>query len=258
MTIQNNGFGATTVSDGFGTLVYGAGKVQFGNYAGPNLITGNRSGGISLNENGEVSLWGGTNTITNNGGTGIQGRTGSQLTLAGNVEISGHTAFGLDIGAKSQAFLDSTLGSNVIHNNGSGSLPVRAGIRVDGNSQLFLIGPNQIVQNGGPGVLGDINSSMDVSASTISGNQAEGIRLLHASVLNLGGGTSFGGNGGGAITCDSTSLLVTANNTHQCANTSVSDSNLQDAVESAPVVPDFKGKMAEYQRFRSLIPRPRP
>ncbi len=255
-TIQNNGFGATTVNDGFGTLVYGAGQVQFGNYAGPNLITGNRTGGVSLNENGEVSFWGGTNTVTNNGGTGIQGRSGSQLTLAGNVEVSGHTAFGLDISSKSHAFIDASSAANVIHNNGTGSLPVRAGIRIDGNSQLLLSGPNQIVQNGGPGVLGDINSSIDVSGSTISGNQSEGIRLLHQTVLNLGSGVSLSGNGGAAITCDSTSLLIAPSNLHLCQNTQISDSSLHEAVESAPVVPNFSGKMQEYKRFRSLIPRP--
>jgi hypothetical protein len=256
-TIQNNGFSATTIDDGFGALVLGAGQVQFGNYAGPNLITGNRYGGTSLGENAEVSFWGGTNTITNNGATGIKAQFGGQLTLFGNVEVSGHTTFGLDISSRSQARIDAGVAPNVIHNNGTGSVPVRAGIRVDGNSQLLLIGPNQIVQNGGPGVLGDINSSMDVSGATISGNQAEGIRLLHASVLDLGSGMSFSANGGAAITCDSTSLLVTANNTHQCVNTSISDSIVHEAIESAPVVPDFKGKMAEYERYRKLIPRPR-
>lgn len=259
MTIQNNGFGVTGVTlDGFGAEVYGAGQIQFGNYAGPNLITGNRRGGLSLNENGEASFWGGTNTVTNNGPVGIQGRYGSQLTLFGNVEISGHTTFGIDISSKSQAYLDATVAPNVIHNNGAGSVPVRAGIRVDGGAQATLIGPNQISQNGGPGVLGDINSSMDISGATISGNQAEGIRLLHQTVLDLGPGMVFGGNGGATVACDDTSLLVTSDNIQtQCPSSQASESSLPEVMQSAPVVPDFSGKREEYKRFRALIPGPK-
>jgi hypothetical protein len=255
-TIQNNGFGATTTLDGFGVEVFGAGQFQLGNYAGPNLITGNRRGGLSANENAEVSLWGGTNTITNNGATGIQLRYGSQLTLFGNVEISGHTTFGLDVSSKSQAYLDASVAPNVIHNNGSGALPVRAGIRVDGGSQVTLIGPNQVSQNGGPGVLGDINSSMDIAGATISGNQSEGIRLVHQTVLDLGSGMVFTGNAGAAVTCDNTSLLVTSEkHLHLCWNVRAADFSVPEAGPSIPVVPNFSGKMEEYKRFRARIPR---
>ena len=256
--IQNNGFSATTLSDGFGADVRGAGQIQFGNYAGPNLITGNRSGGVSLQENAEVSFWGGTNTIHNNGATGILDRFGSQLTLFGNVEISGHSAVGLDISSKSQAYLDAGIAPNVIRNNGSGSGVVHAGIRVDGGSQLVLSGPNQIIQNGGPGVLGDINSSMDVSGSTISGNQADGIRVLHQTVVDLGPGMTFAGNDGAPIACDNTSMLVTTGkiNSH-CLNVQPGDSGTHETTDSIPLLPNFSGKMKEYKRQRSLIPRPR-
>ena len=258
LTVQNNGFGATSGLDGFGLEVFGGGQLQVGNYAGPNLITGNRRGGVTANENAEVSFWGNTNTITNNGATGIQARYGTQLTVFGNVEISGHTTFGLDISSRSQAYLDSTAGSNVIHNNGTGSQPVRAGIRVDGNSQATLVGPNQISQNGGPGVLADINSSMEVSGATISSNQAEGVRLLHRAVLDLGAGMVFGGNGGAAVTCDNTSLLVTSTQIQtQCANTEASEFTMPEVAQSAPITPDFKARMEEYKRFQALIPRPK-
>jgi hypothetical protein len=258
--IQNNGFGASTLPDGFGTDVRGAGQIQFGNYAGPNLITGNRSGGVSLQENAEVSFWGGTNTIQNNGATGIVDRFGSQVTLFGNVEISGHTAAGLDIASRSQAYLDASVAPNNIHNNGFGPGGVRAGIRVDGSSQLVLTGPNQITQNGGPGVLGDINSSMDLSGSTISGNQSDGIRALHQTVVDLGPGMSLTGNGGAPITCDNTSMLVTAGKASaHCLNVQASESGSHEAVglTSIPSVPNFTSKMKEYKRERSLIPRPR-
>jgi len=254
--LKNNGFTATGGYDGYGAEVHGAGQIQMGNYAGPNLITGNRRGGVYVDENGEVSFWGSTNTVTNNGPVGIQQRYGSQLTLFGNVEISGHTGVGLDVGSRSQAYLDSTFGSNLIHNNGNGTTPVRAGIRVDGNSQLTLIGPNQIMQNGGPGVLGDINSSMDISGATISGNQAEAIRVLHQSVLDLGPGMVISGNGGGSVTCDSTSLLVTTNTLQtNCAIGQAFESAPAEFAQSAPVIPDLSAKRKEYERFRALIPR---
>jgi hypothetical protein len=256
--IQNNGFGANTLPDGFGADVRGAGQIQFGNYAGPNLITGNRSGGVSLQENAEVSFWGGTNTIHNNGATGIWDRFGSQITLFGNVEISGHTAIGVDISSKSQAYIDASVAPNIVHNNGSGSGPGRAGIRVDGNSELLLVGPNQITQNGGPGLLGDINSSMDVSGATISGNQSDGIRVLHQTVLNLGPGMNLSGNGGAGITCDNTSMLVTAGKTNShCLNVQASDSSPREPLASIPALPNLTGKMEDYTREHSLIPRPR-
>jgi len=258
--IQNNGFSASTLPEGFGADVRAAGQIQFGNYAGPNLITGNRSGGVSLQENAEVSFWGGTNAIQNNGATGVLEQFGSQVTLFGNVEISGHTAVGLDIGSRSQAYLDASVAPNNIHNNGFGPGAVHSGIRVDGSSQLVLRGPNQITQNGGPGVLGDINSSMDLSGSTISGNQSDGIRALHQTVVDLGPGMSLTGNGGALITCDNTSMLVTAGKAiAHCLNVQASDSGSHEAggLTSIPSVPNFSSKIKEHRRERSLIPRPR-
>jgi len=256
--VQNNGSSVSAGPDGFGVDVRGAGRIQFGSYAGPNQISGNRVGGVSLSENAEVSFWGGTNTLHNNGATGILEGFGSQVTLFGNVEISGHTAVGLDIGSRSQAYLDASVAPNNIHNNGFGPGAVHAGIRVDGSSQLVLTGPNQVTQNGGPGVLGDINSSMDLSGSTISGNQSDGIRALHQSVLDLGPGMSLTGNGGAPITCDNTSMLVTAAKASaHCLNVQASDSGSHEAVglTSVPSVSNFGSKMREHTRERSLIPR---
>ena len=258
--IQNNGLTASSGPDGFGVDVRGSGRIQFGSYMGPNVISGNRLGGVSLLENAEISFWGGSNTISDNGEVGIWNRLGSQITFAGNVVISRHSAIGVDISSKSQAFFDAAAGPNIIRNNGSGSAAIRAGIRVDGNSQLVLTGPNHITQNGGPGVLGDINSSMDVSGSTISGNQSDGIRALHQTVVDLGPGMSLTGNGGAPITCDNTSMLVTAvKASSRCLNVQASDWGSHEAVglASIPSVPNFSGKMKEYTRERSLIPRPR-
>jgi hypothetical protein len=205
-----------------------------------------------MSENAEVSFWGGTNTISSNGTTGIWSRFGSQVTFAGNVVISGHTAIGVDISSKSQAFF---VGPNIIRNNGSDPASVRAGIRVDGNSQLVLEGPNRITHNGGPGVLGDINSSMDVSGSAITGNQGDGIRLLHASVLDLGPETSLTGNGGNAVACDNTSMLVTSSKiSAHCFNTQISETSVHQSAQTPQTMLDFSGKQQEYLRLRSLLP----
>jgi hypothetical protein len=104
--------------------------------------------------------------------------------------------------------------------------------------------------------LGDINSSMDIAGATISGNQSEGIRLVHQTVLDLGSGMVFTGNGGASVTCDNTSLLVTSEkHQHLCWNVRAADFSVSEAGPSVPVMPNFSGKMEEYKRFRARIPR---
>jgi hypothetical protein len=113
-----------------------------------------------------------------------------------------------------------------------------------------------VSQNEGPGVLGDINSSMDIAGPTISGNQSEGIPLVHQIVLDLGVRMVFAGNGGAAVTCDNTSLLLTSEkHPNLCWNVRAADFSVPEAGPSIPVVPSFSGKMEEYKRFRARIPR---
>jgi len=167
----------------------GGGKAQMGAFFGPNVIENNPNGGVSLQENAEISFWSlpqfsGPNIIRNNGPFGVEAGFGSQVTLAG-AHITGHTGPGVDIYAHSQLYGTSQLqglGTTQILNNGTTGDPLSAAIRVDGNSEALLRGVN-ISQNNGPAILALVNSSADFS------------------------GMAFNGNAG-VIACDSTSTMV--------------------------------------------------
>ena len=168
----------------------GAGRAQMGSVFGPNIIENNSNGGVSLQENSEISFWslsgvpGAANIIRNNGPFGVEAGFGSQVTLAG-AQISGHTGPGVDIYGHSQLYASSQLpGLNAtqVQNNGTAGGPLSAGVRIDGNSEALLRGVN-ISQNAGPAILALVNSSVDFAGNTFTGNT-------------------------GVITCDSSSTMV--------------------------------------------------
>jgi Right handed beta helix region len=166
-TIANNTF-APGSNSGFGIDMRGAGRAQFGTVYGPNYVTGNQSGGASLQENSEISFWsfGASNFIQNNGPLGVSAGLGSQVTVYNNAVISGHTSAGVDLYGNSQAYL---FGPNTLQGNGSSSDARSAAIRVDGNSEAFVRG-GAVTGNAGPAMLVLVNSSADFSGVSFSGN----------------------------------------------------------------------------------------
>jgi hypothetical protein len=180
-TIANNVFGLGSNS-GFGVDLRGGAKAQFGSLSGPNVISGNQSGGVSLQETSEASFFnfGSQTYIQSNGPVGVSAGFGSQVTLFDEVEISGHSGPALDLYANSQAYL---FGANNLHNNGVAGDPRSAAIRVDGNSEAFLRG-GTVSQNVGPAILALVNSSVDLT------------------------GVSFSSNSGGTVVCDSSAFMV--------------------------------------------------
>lgn len=169
-TFTNNGISGVD-------LVAGA-KMEFAAYYGPNLIQGNKSGGVTARERSRISITPQT-TIRGNGLVGVTAGFGSQVTLFG-VEITGHTSAGVDLYGNSQAWL---FDANQIENNGSSADTTSAGIRIDGNSEAF-IRSGTVAHNNGPALLAIVNSSVDFS------------------------GVTFAGNSGGIITCDNTAVMV--------------------------------------------------
>jgi hypothetical protein len=175
-------------NSGFGIDLRGGAHAQIGALFGPNTISGNQSGGASLQETAEISFWsvGQPNLIQNNGPFGVTAGLGSQVTFADIsgplcAQISDHTSAGVDLYSNSQAYF---LGANQVLRNGTITDARSAGIRVDGNSQALLRG-GHVAQNYGPGILALVNSSADFT------------------------GVSFSGNGGGEIIdCDSSSWMV--------------------------------------------------
>jgi parallel beta helix pectate lyase-like protein len=160
MTIAGNTVG-NAATPAFGIDLRGGAHAQIGSVFGPNLITGNQSGGSWLQENSEISFWfaGYPNVIHSNGPVGVLVGFGSQATFFNSAQITGHSSAGVDVYANSQAYFS---GANVVQSNGSSGDSRSAGIRVDGNSEAFLRG-GDVSQNVGPGVLALINSSADFS-----------------------------------------------------------------------------------------------
>jgi hypothetical protein len=186
--VTNNVFGPGSNS-GYGLDLRGGAHVQFGALYGPNLISGNQSGGAWLQETAEISFWciGQPNLIQNNGPVGVAAGQGSQVTFAAigsanvGAQVTGHSSAGVDLYSNSQFY---SLGLNLVQRNGSASDPRSAGIRLDGNSQALLRG-GDISQNNGPGLLALVNSSADFKNVTFSGN-----------------------TNGVVIACDSSSMMV--------------------------------------------------
>lgn len=177
-------FGLTNIANnwGVGMQLFGGARFQVGTLTGPNTLTGNQQGGVSVQENSEISFFnfGSQTYIQNNGPVGVSASFGGQVTLYGGVEILGHDGPALDVSANSQANL---FGANNLHNNGATGDPRSAAIRLDGNSELFLRG-GSIAHNVGPAILALVNSSADVA------------------------GAAFTSNSGGIVACDTSAYMV--------------------------------------------------
>jgi hypothetical protein len=232
-TISNNVFGG--FSSGYGIDLRGAGKGQFGAIYGPNVVTGNQSGGAWLQENSEISFWfgGQQNIIQGNGPVGVLAGLGSQVTFFNSAQISGHSSAGVDLYANSQAYFS---GANTVQGNGSSADPRSAGVRVDGNSEAFVRG-GQISGNVGPALLALVNSSVDFS------------------------GVSFSSNGG-VITCDSSSTMVSdlagPNSTPSAGVLCRTPHGLgnRQVTKTQPAMPDWSAQKAQHDRYAKLAVKP--
>jgi len=197
MVITNNkvnpsSFGLGASGSGFGVNLWGHARAVLWGIFAPDLISGNQAGGVAVHEGSEISVSGPTqiapgvsigHVIDGNGPVGVSVGFGSQATIWNGVQISHHPDAGVDVYGHSQVFIN---GDYQITNNGTGpasTYPTHAGVRVDGNSEAYIRG-GQISQNGGPGILALVNSSIDLSAATLTSNL------------------------GGSIVCDSSAWLV--------------------------------------------------
>jgi len=197
VTIENN------LPDGI--FAAGGGKLLSWVTHDENVIQHNTIGVVCW-ESAQCIMGGGPNTIKNND-IGVQIAFGGVgVFTAGTTIIEGNSTAGVQVISHSHARFD---GQGKVRNNGSTTEPLRAGIWVDGTSQVYMQGDNDVTGNIGPGIVADINSSLDVTDATISGNTEEGIRLRHMSIAEIQGSTATGGNRGGPLTCDTTSLAIT-------------------------------------------------
>jgi hypothetical protein len=194
-----------------------AGNVNMGTSTGHIMIRDNAQGGVSVGTNGAFGVWGGV-TIQNNGPWGINATVQAFISIgavggAEPVIIQGHTGQGINVIYSSTAVI---WGQVMIRNNGSATGPGSAGIVTSDNSFSIIAGTtgeSEISGNGGPGVLVDDKSLVDLLGTTISSNAEEGVRVLHMSMVDWSSDPynpdpNAQANPGGALTCDDTSLLV--------------------------------------------------
>ncbi len=234
---------------GYGIQLYGHARLLFYNWStstmAANLISGNQTGGIAIEESSEVSIGGteptgsgfvATNIVDSNGPVGIYVGMGSQLTLSGGVQITNHSDAAIDVYGHGQVFID---GADQIANNGTGpasTYPTRAGVRIDDNSEAYLRG-GQITQNGGPGIYALGNSSINVSGATLTSNS------------------------GGSIQCDSSSWLISDQASFpmgfgfaapcKVPNTFGPNSRPTGLTPRIPNIAQMKAQQARYQRLIS-------
>jgi hypothetical protein len=200
---------------GPGLSAFGA-NVIIGAFVGETTIENNK-GGVMLSEHSQATLWRnntGATTVRNNGNVGVYVEKSSEATLF-EVLVEGHTGIGVDdvIGSRVSLHGARILGNGPTTGRGG------AGIRVDGNSHLF-IAQAEVAQNRGPGILADLSSSVDARAAVVNGNHREGFRVLEGSFLILGSESSVGPNGGPAVRCDETSHVTSSivSRSHACSN----------------------------------------
>ena len=162
---------------GVGLSVYGMSDVTVG---ASGAFDHNSAGGMNIGGNSFVSVdaWAGGVDISNNGGPGVWASqanfaTLGSTTITNNVFGPGSSSgFGIDLRGGAHAQIGAILGQNVISGNQSGGAWLNArsaGIRVDGNSEVYLRG-GQVTQNNGPGILALVNSSGDFTGVSFSGN----------------------------------------------------------------------------------------
>ncbi|HET7840856.1 MAG TPA: right-handed parallel beta-helix repeat-containing protein [Terriglobia bacterium] len=215
--------GGVTVEDNVESGIrLNPGTLAMGSYIPAENLIQHNPVGVVIMEGAQASFWG-PNTIKENG-VGVQAIIGSEVTFyevvmpAGSVTlVEGNTSSGVEVSSNSAAWF---FGHNKILNNGSTTDPLRAGIRVDGTSHALFEGGNEISGNTGPGIVADVNSSLDIWDTTISGNSEEGIRVRHMSIAEVQGSTATAGNGGGPLACDGSSLVISSlfAKTAKCAN----------------------------------------
>lgn len=178
------------------------GDVSFGAYTGETIVQDNQGGGFFLSEGSQASLWRsgtGVTTIRGNGPFGVYVEKNSHASIFEYL-VEGHAGVGVDVVMGSQVHLQGAR----VRANGSSQMG-SAGVRLDGNSQVFL-DRAEVTGNLGPGVVADLNSSIDARAVTLSGNAREGIRVVGGSYLALGSASSLLDRF--PVTCDSLSHVI--------------------------------------------------
>ena len=221
-----------------------------------NTTSGNVGRGITLGGGSNANLNACCTPVTNdpaqitieNNFRGIQAGTGGFANINGGADgagnpgtilIQNNAEWGLN------AFGGGSInvsGQTIVQNNSLApqsaiGIAPPAGVFIRAGGSVFVNPGAQILNNSGPGIEADLQGIITLgnlppppgspppvfTGVTISGNQAEGVRLLHMSIAESFAGNTISGNLGTAdVTCDGSSWLVgnvTGIGTIKCANT---------------------------------------
>jgi len=189
-------FGERAVTENFEGLSLMAGSKLI--VQGPFRVEGNTYLGVSL-AGASARFWYGEHTIRNNGAVGIAVSHGGNLHLSSNATIENHTQAGISLvgGAAS------VTGNPSIRNNGTLGNELNGGIVAMSGSVVSLstgsIG--SVTGDVGPGLLVTHNSTARLQRATVSGNQAEGVRVAALSSVLLLAPNTIIGNAGFDLVC---------------------------------------------------------
>jgi hypothetical protein len=239
---------------GVGIFATGGGKLLLWPWHDENVIQHNTIGLVCY-ESAQCIMAGGQNTIKNND-IGVQITFQAVGVFLGSTTIEGNSTAGVQVISHSHARFDE---QSKVRNNGSTTEPLRAGIWVDGTSQVDMQGDSEVTGNIGPGIVADINSSLDVTDATISGNTEEGIRLRHMSIAEIQGATATAGNSGGPLTCDATSLVISRviGRGARCSNIEVPSGPKPRTASALSMEPHAEAMMEQARRMGELSKGPK-
>lgn len=172
-----------------------------------NYFRHNGGSGIGGGNGSNITIFG-ANIISNNAGNGISFLHTTYLEMGeGIVEQNGRTGIYLAETSHGELF-----GNVIVRNNGATGTDAftRGGIRLGENADFAISGGVQITNNTGPGFLLDSDSTLiTLGGNTISNNSEGGVVLrLQSLYYNWGGPDIMLGNGGSALSCDATSLVA--------------------------------------------------
>jgi len=201
-TIQNN-----TPGDGLDVLDNSTARVintKILNNGDP--VAG--TAGVFLSRNSVVVFGGQTNLVQNNANVGIQARNLSNVVLGGGgTTIQGHLTHGILIEEGSHLQVNSP-GDLIQGNGGACPLdPTCGGILVEADSTVDLPAGN-VSGNQGSGISVQQGSNARLSGATVSNNSGDGVHIQWLSIGNFLSGNTITGNGGASIFCAGRSFAL--------------------------------------------------
>ena len=213
-TIRNNnpgGDGLDVLSNSTATVI---GSTIKDNGSACTTLPNCQVNGDGVFTNHSFVVFRGNNLIQSNGDIGINPTNGSSVLLNGPTTIEGHNwnAISLKSGSHLQIGSPAVIQGNGIACPSDTALLVSlsqacGGISGAENSTLNL-SAGTISGNQGAGISVQQGTNLSLGGVTVSNNSADGVDIRRISIGNFGPGNTVTGNGGASIFCDERSLAI--------------------------------------------------